>query len=252
MNTTYKGFEIVIGHDMDACNPFTDWDCEPCLITSHDRNTTGYNDANDYATYLPDLTWKEMRPHIAQIKEILEIKSLSEILFSWGVSDPAESIEHITAFLNDEYRGTSNGGDRFEILAKILNWSGVTALAGYGIGYRQGDWVDCIVIADAQYLERSGATITSPDQLQGSIDLYAAWAFGDTYFFNIPELEDSCGGFYGSDHETSGLLELAHAEIDNHIQKESEKRRAKLKDLIRARTPLALRDGILGQPLTSA
>lgn len=41
------------------------------------------------------------------------------------------------------------------------------------------------------------------------------------YGYQIDELEDSCYGFYGYDHEKSGLLDEAKSVIDHHISSET-------------------------------
>lgn len=89
--------------------------------------------------------------------------------------------------------------------------------------------------------------------------LWGAWAWGDVYGFVIESADgtelpgdclDSCWGFYGDDFNWSGLAEAA-AESLAYIRKERRERRfAKMKELIRARVPLAIRAAILeGFPL---
>jgi len=55
-------------------------------------------------------------------------------------------------------------------------------------------------------------------QLKG----YAAYVNGETYSYTIEDSEgdivDSCGGFIGSDHEESGLLEDARSFIDHEVK----------------------------------
>ena len=60
--------------------------------------------------------------------------------------------------------------------------------------------------------------------MDATIELYSAWAWGDVYGVSEivdeqgNELEDgSCWGFYGTDHEKTGLLEHAKSVIDCHI-----------------------------------
>jgi len=96
-------------------------------------------------------------------------------------------------------------------------------------------------------------------RLESDAKLWGAWAWGDVYGFVIESADgaelpgdclDSCFGFYGDDFAWSGLAEAA-AESLSYIRKERRERRlAKLKELIRARVPLATRAAILeGFPL---
>ena len=95
----YRGYEIKIEHDEFPFNPFEEWDCNPCVITS----TGGiYNDGNDYAESMPDFTWAEMRPHIKRIKELFEVTTLSATIQSWGIVDPAETVSHLSGTLTDQ------------------------------------------------------------------------------------------------------------------------------------------------------
>lgn len=61
---------------------------------------------------------------------------------------------------------------------------------------------------------------------------------GDVYYYSIEETGDSCGGYYGYDHEKSGLLDSARAEIDADIEHTRKEHQAKLKIQIKNRVPL--------------
>lgn len=69
-------------------------------------------------------------------------------------------------------------------------------------------------------------------QLKHCVETYSQYLSGDVYWFEVvdPEGEqiDSCGGFYGYDHEKSGLMEL----VGNAI-KSDKKRKAKLEAFMR-------------------
>ena len=51
--------------------------------------------------------------------------------------------------------------------------------------------------------------------LKGEVEVYDQYLRGEVYFYNA--VGDSCGGFYGSDHKASGLLEYAENAIDCYI-----------------------------------
>ena len=81
--------------------------------------------------------------------------------------------------------------------------------------------------------------------LTGQVETYNQYIMGEVYGFQIPGIEDSCSGFYGSNHEDSGLLDHARNGIDSHISYENKRRFLRLKDLIRNNVPLFERSLIL-------
>lgn len=105
---------------------------------------------------------------------------------------------------------------------------GIAALAGIHAGRReargscQGDWAELLFIFTPDFLEVTGIAANDlfPAQLKKEFDdardLWEAWAFGNVYGFRLEnedgELIDEDGsvwGFYGYNHEESGLLETA-------------------------------------------
>lgn len=79
------------------------------------------------------------------------------------------------------------------------------------------------------------------DRLRSEIEELSAWANGDTYRFAIPSLDAGCGGFYGDDHQTSGLLEHAREDIRYVVRQQRHEHFTRLKRLIRSRVPLQYR-----------
>lgn len=79
--------------------------------------------------------------------------------------------------------------------------------------------------------------------LKEEVKTYDQYLTGEVYSYNTER--DSCGGFYGDDHEASGLLPEARSIIDYEIEGELKDRQTKLKALIKARVPLYLREKIL-------
>jgi hypothetical protein len=70
---------------------------------------------------------------------------------------------------------------------------------------------------------------------------------GNVYGFDIPAIDtpdNSCWGFYGDDHETSGLLEAAREVIDGHIEAVTRSHVAKRKAQIIMRAPLERRESL--------
>lgn len=70
--------------------------------------------------------------------------------------------------------------------------------------------------------------------LEGEVETYDQYLTGQVYFYTIEakdtnksiSCDDSCGGFYGYDHKTSGLLDTAENAIDYAIEKYRKKVKA--------------------------
>jgi len=57
--------------------------------------------------------------------------------------------------------------------------------------------------------------------LRNEVEIYNDYLMGNVYCYNVinkdGEIIDSCGGFYGHDFETNGLLEFAKSAIDYEL-----------------------------------
>jgi hypothetical protein len=85
------------------------------------------------------------------------------------------------------------------------------------------------------------------DRLRAEVAVYNDYLTGNVYGFEIPAIDtpdNSCWGFYGDDHETSGLLEAAREVIDGHIEAVTRSHVAKLKAQIKKRAPLERRESL--------
>jgi len=84
-------------------------------------------------------------------------------------------------------------------------------------GHSQSDWYNVTVYGDSE---------ASQECMKAQAELFASWVFGNVYGYTISEgktceccehtaweIVDSCGGFYGSDHEVSGLMEAVQETI---------------------------------------
>lgn len=85
------------------------------------------------------------------------------------------------------------------------------------------------------------------DRLRGEIAELSAWANGDTYRFAIPALDMGCGGFYGDDHQASGLIEQARENIRYVVQQQRYRHFPHLKKMIQSRVPLQYRPALAFQ-----
>lgn len=240
----YKGYTINIVNDDSPINPFDDWDGLPHLVTIYDNQVKQYNDLEFDIEYLPELSRQEIVENLNLIKILLDdYRSLLAILrdyrlHSENVVDAInELLQYVYDDLSNNYRHSSANA-KFEFYSNILDIKKVKHLLTVSCGYCQSDYVEMLLIANDE-----NDTIES---LQGAADLYSAWAWGDIYGFTVEGLEDaSCWGFYGSDHDKSGLIEHAKSSIDCEIAYNRKQKINKLKTLIKNNVPIDKREQLL-------
>jgi hypothetical protein len=245
----YKGYKIEIAQDEGAKNPFEAWDCEPPLLTYYGGrhgSAKTYNDA-------PESWWDVLRLVLKEDwKRGWRVDFLKEFIIPLGVSmrefaEEARRVGELDAcaeILRDKLGAKPEGWgaacEWFEMAESLLKYAGIPCLYEQSNGYCQGDSTLCLVVLTPEWYEKTGAPKQNAEKdCKGAIELYSAWAWGDVYGVSEiiapgpvdedgdetdgEEIEDaSCWGFYGSDHEKSGLLEHARDSIDYHIKKQAE------------------------------
>ena len=244
----YKGFEIEVNYE-EGCsiNPFEDWDYEfPIMVHN--------------SSYDKDYSKGEIHSYLGDYLTLNQIKRNQKKIL--GLFEPYYSLSD---FNLDYPLGEYTGDDRAEILQeKLQEWQSesvenliafcevfdIMHYNGITRGYSQGDYAEVFVCPTPEYFKRVG---TNPKDVKESwfedtVKLYGHWAWGDVFWYNIEEVNDSCGGFYGDDFESNGLLEYARNAIDCHIEAEKEKerkeelkRQQKLKEYIKNNVPLNYR-----------
>lgn len=253
---TYRGFTIKAMRDTDAQNPFTDWDCEPPLATYYDRSLTQYDDCGGMLDPLSGLSdswinrrWKEAAKAIGCDVAAM-VADVADRCAGERVADVRR--DYLETALSDaqpsHYGG--NAGDYFESVAALWAMRGVVAVTGYSTGYCQGDYADVLCVVTPAWAKKIGAPRASHKrQADYAIKLYGYWAWGDCYGWEIVSPDgdelDSVWGYYGGDHEESGLAETAREHVDWIIDAARKAKADKLKELIRNRVPVALRPTLL-------
>ena len=124
----------------------------------------------------------------------------------------------------------------FDACVKLYKLIDIHAYTKQVTGYCQGDWAEVLVVAPPEVVERFGIVTPITDEvLEGTGDVYGWWAWGDVYGYVIEqrapdtpddadedEIEwieiDSCWGYYGPDHDKSGLEEAALAAIPEKVE----------------------------------
>ena len=238
MNTEtieHKGYKIEIATDDSPENPFESWDCEPPLLTyyggRHGYVKTYQNAPSswwDILRLLPDSVWTRVG-RVAFYREFIAPLGVSVrdyVEERQRVGDVDAVAEYLCENLGAEPTGWGSAVDWFEMAESLLKFAGIACLNTESTGYSQGDSTLVLAIATPAWLRLTGVSAeNAPSQLEGAVDLYSAWAWGDVYgiaSITSPDGEEldhgSVWGFYGSDHEESGLLESARDSIENHIR----------------------------------
>lgn len=262
------GFIVRAVHDDSPENPWDAWDGQPPLLVYYDRSL---DEKGDIPNPLADVSdswiarnWRALCKIFDQSPDSArEYKSDYEY----------ERIADAKRELLDEWLGelkpsrySGHAGDYMTALEELCELRGWPSLSTSSHGYSQGDYAELLLIFSPAYAKEIGAKwprtkaakAEARERLKADAKLWGAWAWGNVYGFVIEsddesplpsDVIDSCWGFYG-DPEESGLAEAA-AESLAHIREERKRKRlAKLKELIRARVPLAVRAAILeGFPL---
>lgn len=236
----YRGYKIRAVQDTDASNPFTDWDCEPPILVHTDRSITEYG--LDHAA--PALTRDEIKANAGEVAQFLGAATLLRAVRDY-IAPRADAVdlvnEAITAKVED-----AGKTDSLDLIGEVWGWKGAAWVSVSRHGYSQSCWAEILVVATPEWCAKIGCTEPpSQKSLEATADLYAAWAYGDTFGYVIEDPEgeeiDSCWGFYGSDHEASGLSEQARDAIDHEITRRANTRAKQVKTWIRHHVPLEAR-----------
>jgi len=171
---TYKGYQIRIEHDEDACNPLEDFIDIPRFYCFHSRYRLGH-------------------PHKLEVSDVLEL-----------VADASSLC--LPLYLYD-HSGITISSKPF-----ACPWD--SGHIGYAVMTEKN-------IRD----EWSGDREKALKYMQGQISTYDDYLCGNIYSFTVSKdgwTVDSCGGFYGYDHEENGLLEATREAIDRELKSDAE------------------------------
>ena len=231
------GYTVEIAQDECPENPFENWDFEPPLLTYYGGRrgyAKAYNDAPD--------TWGEILQLIPEPEDVKNCLTAilpecpsDEELEEWsGQGWRALAEDKLTEKYGSGPSGWRSACDWFELAESLLNYAGIPCLYEQSNGYSQGDSTLCLVVLTSEWLKKTGCKAENASEIcKGTIELYSAWAWGDVYGVSKilapgpldedgeeteeEELEHgSCWGFYGSNHEKSGLMDHVRDAIECH------------------------------------
>lgn len=233
----YKGYTIKVEQDDSPLNPFEEWDCEPPIITYY-GGRHGYAKSycgapetlGEIISLMPDSCFDRGK-RVKLIKDHLDcsLKEFAETHRDYG--DVKDAFRQLATEQYDiKPSGWRSATEWFEMAEALLNEAGIQCYNGQSNGYSQGDSTLVLAIATPEWIEKSGIKDEHiASALEGAFKLYGYWAWGDVY--GISKIIDPDGnelvdgsvwGFFGSNHEESGLLESARGTIDYNLRKLAE------------------------------
>jgi hypothetical protein len=224
----YRGFPIAIQYDDAPASP-REWDNLGTMVCSHRRYALG-----DVQVASGDIGFME---HLDQEHAIIANRAYSYL---------TESDE---TFIR-------NWIQKQVILLPLYLYdhSGITMnTSGFSCPWDSGQ-VGWIYVTRERVRNEYGVARISmqlervvQDRLRAEVAVYNDYLTGNVYGFNIHGIDapdNSCWGFYGDDHETSGLLDMARQLIDGHIEAVTRSHVGKWKVQIQKRAPLERRDSL--------
>ena len=230
----YRCFNINVYYDDTPMNPCTDWDLMGTLVCWHSRYTLGHEQPKrDPEEYQQDLA-------------INADQSIQDRIIYWEEGAGWDRCRKIEGM--DSIRESNNRIEAIihKALAKhyiilplyLYDHSGITmSTTPFHCPWDSGQ-VGFIWVSIKKALEQFNRKKMSKqlrkriiDCLIAEVKVYDQFISGETYGFMIEptdqnkeiECDDSCWGFFGYDHEKSGLLDHAKPSIDYAIKAYKEK-----------------------------
>lgn len=207
-------YQIVIRHDKGVECPFENWDdCVPTMYEGYSRNQSSKDFSNgEIEKYIRSVyTDNVIRRHQKKIADIFNLDLT-------GLDAEEKENEFYDCFRSMNIEQLTQLCELKKI--PYLNWDSK--------GYCQGDMLNALSVITPKFLEITGCDIKNAESiLNGNKELFDAWAWGDVYSFTVYYYEDgkfdeyghlkayyeeaeeidSCGGFFGSDYKTNGMLD---------------------------------------------
>jgi hypothetical protein len=210
----YKGFEIKIENDEYPSNPRTDWDNGSIMVCQHNRYSLG---DEKHGVDLSDCnSWADVKQAIIDQKNPIVILPLY-------LYDHSGITMNTTGFSCNWDSGQVGFIFVDEAKATEIGWT-----KEYAETLAKGD--------DEKYKGKTREEILTNFMIS-DVEIYDNYLTGNVYRFEVY----GCGGFYGDDHEESGLLDHARSAIDCEVNYKVKQRVEKLKEYIKAKVPVIYR-----------
>lgn len=231
--------KIEIWRNESPENPFTSWDCEPDLMWGGGRNYGEDYSKGKIAEFIAGFPSDgQIIKHQQKLADILEIDLEYFKVCGHSKEDKISDIrnEILNAYMGD--------------LVKICELFKIPHKSYTSSGYSQGDWADVLIVLTDEFFERTGCDRKNSDSiLEGTANLFNAYMWGDVFGYTIYEgremvklsskdfesgncdnverlieweATDSCGGFYGRNFLTNGILDELDEELREQALKSDE------------------------------
>ena len=195
----YKGININILHSEVYENPYKEWDCLPIAVYNYCREKPQIfgGDESDFVTYLYKASNQKFIENAKGIAKIIgsELKELNE--YTTQRKDYASAKDWLIECIDLEDLD-------IEDLIKIIELLELPITYG-----RDGRYYDYYLLP----------TDNVPEIKESDKYFFENYAENNIFMYEVNDYEDSCGGFFGYDHDKSGLLETAKAYIDTLFMK---------------------------------
>lgn len=217
----YKGYNIEIKSDDCPLHPRLDFDNGTVMVCQHGRYSLG--DEN-HGVYLDDCnSWEDVKQAIIDQRNPIVILPLY-------LYDHSGITMNTTGFSCHWDSGQVGFIFVDEAKAKMMGWT--------------KEYIKTLTNGDNERFKGKTREEILTNFMLSNVETYDNYISGQVYEFEITdkngeEIEDgSCGGFFGYDHEKSGLLSHAKSIVNSDINWNMAKRIKKLKELIKAKVPL--------------
>jgi hypothetical protein len=218
----YKGYDINIDYDEIAESPM-EWDNLGTMVCWHNRYSLGDEKAHENYVYSKECKIKNLTDYCDNWDEVEEVLKKE---FNTLVILPLFLYDHSGISMRTYRHGQHSSWD--------------------------GGWVGFIFVEKDKVkkewnVKRVSAKLKKKIEeiLSSEVNTYDDYIQGNVYHYSVEDKHgndiDSCGGFYGYDHEKSGLLSEAKSTIDWYIKKEINKKQTRLKTLIKNKVELQYR-----------
>jgi hypothetical protein len=225
-------------------NPWEAWCCQPPVVGYGGRN---YNYRSGGADNPPSLTYSQIMRNHREIERLIKDTHRDNYwtdseadefnLLEYLLGDkPVEiggyvyTVEDLVAEVIDEYLSGSMDSEMLDRMEEVWEWADVRTWRDTLVGYSQGDWIDTLLVATPEWVEKSKGDSHTPDAvidqaLENAATVFGAYMFGDVYGVTVEKLisngdddaeweeVESCWGFYGYNDETSGLAQFVRGAV---------------------------------------
>lgn len=220
-NYQAHGCTVSISYDEGPANPWEDWDGLPPIMV-FSESLTEYGEWPSLAE-LVNKKWHKLKNSV--VVDGYTLHTAQKVYardYQCGMNEAREQV--INDDLPDEPSGWGDAERYFTLYAQALTANGIPCLHTQRNGCSQGRSVQLLLMLDDDTKPKKKAD--HEKALESNADLYAAWAFGDVYCYDVTDQNDDhvdgCSGFYGD-----GGLEQAKADAESAAQAHSESEQAR-------------------------